>query len=89
MALGAAAGSMIRLVVGWAVGLAVTGLGVGLAAAWALSQFVKNLLFGVSPGDPVTLIVASLGLLGVAVLAAYVPARRAARVDPMIALRYD
>ena len=72
-------------------GLAVTsiGLAVGLAAAFGVTRFLSALLYWISPNDPVTLLSVSLGLALVALLACYLPARRAMRVDPMVALRYE
>jgi ABC-type antimicrobial peptide transport system permease subunit len=72
-------------------GLWKTGLGVaiGLVGALMLSRFLTSLLFDVKPTDPLAYIVVSLLLLGVAVLASYLPARRAARIDPIIALRSE
>jgi ABC-type antimicrobial peptide transport system permease subunit len=69
----------------------LTGLGVtlGLLIAWWLTRFLASLLFGVGAQDPVTLCVVSLALLAAAFLATYLPARRAATIDPMIALRHE
>jgi predicted permease len=89
LALGAALGEVVRLFV--RNGLAVSGVGVtcGLAAAFALTRLMKSLLFEVSPADPLTYIVASVGLILAAALASYLPARRATRVDPVEALRAE
>ena len=65
------------------------GLGMGLAGSLALTRSIRGLLFEVGPGDPVTLSAVSLLLAGIALLACYVPARRATRVDPMLALRCE
>jgi ABC-type antimicrobial peptide transport system permease subunit len=77
---------VLRLVVKHGVTLAALGVAVGLAGALALSRFLSSLLYGVKAGDPVTLAVVSLVLAGVALLASYLPARRATRVDPAVVL---
>lgn len=89
MALGAAPASVMRLVVSQALVLTVLGIGAGLVAAFALTRLMSSLLFGVSASDPLPLVAISLLLACTATLASVVPARRAARVDPMIALRYE
>jgi predicted permease len=89
MALGASTGAVVKLVVGEGMILAFTGIAIGLGASFALTRLMSSLLFGVSPTDPLTFTVISLILVGVALVACFVPARRATRVDPMIALRYE
>ncbi len=89
MALGAAAQDVVKLVVFQGVGLALAGVAVGSAGALALSRLLAGMLYGVQPGDPTTFFSVSLLLSTVAVVATYIPARRAARVDPMAALRYE
>jgi putative ABC transport system permease protein len=89
MALGAQRGDILRLVLGQGMELVVVGVGIGLAGAWMLTRWIASLLFEVSPTDPATFAAVS-GLLGlVAMLACYLPARRAAQVDPMAALRQE
>jgi len=89
MALGAQPGDMLRLVVGEGIRLAFFGVGLGLAAAFGVTHFLSSLLFGVSATDPLSFIVVVVLLLSVVVFACYIPARRAMRVDPMVALRYE
>jgi ABC-type antimicrobial peptide transport system permease subunit len=72
-----------------AVAVATLGLALGLPASLALSQTPRSFLFGITPGDPLTLAAVSVLLAAAALLAAYVPARRATRVDPMVALRAE
>jgi predicted permease len=89
MALGARLADVLRLVVGNGLKLMAIGVGLGLLGAYALTRALTSLLGGVSPTDPATFIVVSLLLVAVAVLATYVPARRATKVDPLVALRYE
>ncbi|MBN8247652.1 MAG: ABC transporter permease, partial [Verrucomicrobia bacterium] len=89
MVLGAQRGDVLRLVVSQGMQPVLVGLGLGLAAALGLSRFLASLLFEIHPYDPVTLIASTLILVGVALLACWLPARRAACVDPMVALRAE
>ena len=89
MALGAQAGDVMKMVVGRGMALAMIGVAVGLGASYALTRLMKTLLFGVSATDPLTFIVIALSLGLIALLACWIPARRAAKVDPMIALRCE
>ena len=89
VALGASRGEVVAMVMGQGLRLAAAGLAIGLLLALVLKGVLKGLLVGVSATDPATLALTALLLLLVAVLASYVPARRAARVDPMVALRFD
>jgi putative ABC transport system permease protein len=89
MALGARSGDVLRLVIGQGAAMAIVGIMVGLAAALVASRALRSLLYGVSPTDTVTFAAAPLLLLAVALLASYIPARRATRVDPMVTLRAE
>ncbi|HKS29932.1 MAG TPA: FtsX-like permease family protein, partial [Pyrinomonadaceae bacterium] len=89
IALGARAGHVVRMVVRQGMSPVVIGLALGLAAAFALTRLMQSLLFEVSASDPVTFIFVALLLAVVALAACYIPARRATRVDPMTALRYE
>jgi predicted permease len=89
MALGASAHRVVQMVLSETLWLVVIGIVIGLGAALMAMQWVKSLLFGLPPHDPLTMGLAVLVLLVVAAVAGYVPARRAARVDPMVALRHD
>jgi putative ABC transport system permease protein len=88
-ALGAQTGAVLKLVVKQGMTLALTRLGVGLIASLALTRLMKGLLFGVSATDPMTYVMITLLLTGVALVACWIPARRAAKVDPIVALRCD
>ena len=89
MAMGAQPGDVLKLVVGQGMGLAGIGVAVGVAASFALTRLMRGLLFGVSASDPLTFVTVAACLASVALLANYVPARRAARVSPTVALRYE
>ena len=89
LALGAERIHVFRLVVGQGMLLTGIGLGIGLGGALALTRFLSSFLYGVRPTDPITFGLVALVLAGVALLATYIPARRAMNVDPMVALRYE
>jgi putative ABC transport system permease protein len=89
MALGAQRTDVFKLVLGQGLMLTLIGLGLGLAGAFALTRFVTTLLFGINATDPATFVVVSLGLMVIAMFACYIPARRATKVDPLEALRYE
>jgi putative ABC transport system permease protein len=89
MALGAQSLDVLRLALGQGIRLAATGVALGLLAAYALTRLMKNLLFGVEATDPLTFTIIALLLMIIALLACLVPARRAIKVDPMVALKYE
>ena len=89
MALGARTSDVLALVVKGGIALALAGVGIGLITAFALTRLMESVLFGVAPTDALTFVVGSLGLVAVAAFACYIPARRATKVDPLVALRYE
>jgi putative ABC transport system permease protein len=89
MALGAEKRDVLAMIVGEGMKPALLGAAVGIAAAFALTRLLATLLYGVKPGDPATFVMVSAILICVALLACYLPARRAAKVDPIVALRYE
>ena len=89
MALGARSADVLKLVVRDGMKMAIVGVAVGLAGAFAVTRLIDSLLFGVTPTDLPTFVLVTLGLLLVAFLACYLPARRATKVDPLVALRYE
>jgi putative ABC transport system permease protein len=89
IALGAAPGNVLKMILARGLTLTLAGMAVGLSASFALTRFLGSLLYGVRPTDPLSFVAVSLTLLAVAFLACWLPARRAMRVDPMVALRYE
>jgi putative ABC transport system permease protein len=89
IALGAGRTDVLRLVVGQGARLALTGIFVGLISAAALTRLMTSMIYGVSSADPLTFFVVAFLLACVALAACYIPARRAMRVDPLVALRYE
>jgi ABC-type antimicrobial peptide transport system permease subunit len=89
MALGAQQSDVFRLVLGQGLRMILAGLAIGLALSFVLTRFLRNILFGVGATDALTFVGVAMLLCVVALLACYIPARRAMRVDPMVALRYE
>jgi putative ABC transport system permease protein len=89
MALGARRGEVFRLVLGQALGLAAVGMVLGIAGALALTRLLAGQLYGLSPNDPATYAAVALLLAAAALVAGYLPARRATRVDPVVVLKHD
>jgi len=89
MALGAQMGDVVKLVLRGGLGLSFTGVILGLGGAYAMTRLMRSLLFAVEPTDFATFAVVTACLLGTALIACYLPARRATRVDPLVALRYE
>jgi len=89
MALGAQPEGVLRLVLRQGIALAVVGAAVGIGVALSVTRYLASMLYGVQPKDPLTLAAVTALLIGIAVAACYIPARRATRVDPITALRYE
>jgi putative ABC transport system permease protein len=89
MALGAQMRDVLRMVLGEGFRLVMLGVAIGIAGGIALSRYLSSLFFAVNPANPITYLEVSLLMLGIALLACFVPAARAARVNPMTALRYE
>jgi len=89
LALGAQGNGILKMVLGETLKLTLIGIAVGLPCALAATRLIAHMLFGVTPYDPLTLAAVSFALLAVGALAGYIPARRAMRVDPIVALRYE
>jgi ABC-type antimicrobial peptide transport system permease subunit len=89
MALGAQRSNVLKLVIWQGFKLVLVGVAVGLAAAFVLTRVMESLLFGISATDPATFVAIPVVLVAAATLASYLPARRATKIDPIVALRYE
>ena len=89
MALGAQRSDVLKMVVGQGMAMAAMGIGIGLGGAYGLSRLLTSLLFGVKPNDPLTFAAVALTLAAISLVACWIPARRATRVDPLLALRHE
>jgi ABC-type antimicrobial peptide transport system permease subunit len=89
VALGASASDVLRMILGEGMRITLVGVGIGIVLALGLTRLITKVIYGVSASDPLTFIGVAILLSGVALLACYIPARRAMRVDPIIALRYE
>ena len=89
MALGAQKRHIVALVLGHGLKLAVAGIAIGMIGAFAITRLMSSLLYGVKHNDPVTFAATACAVIAIALLASYVPAARAARVEPVVALRYE
>jgi ABC-type antimicrobial peptide transport system permease subunit len=89
MALGARRGDILRTILGEGALIVIVGLGAGLIGSALLTRFLQTLLFDIKPTDPLTFGALTILLAGVALLASFIPARRASRIDPLVALRHE
>jgi putative ABC transport system permease protein len=89
MALGASMSQVLKLILRNGIALTLTGVAIGLALAFVLTRLMTTLLFGVAPTDALTFAMVSVALVLVALIACFIPARRATKVDPLVALRYE